>query len=250
MTTDLLNNRTARLLGEEAVHRLGQQRVILFGVGGVGSWCAESLVRTGIRHLTIVDPDCVAPSNVNRQLMATSQTLGQVKVQVLRDRLLAINPEAEITALQQSYTAETASSFALGEYDYVIDAIDSLQDKAHLILEACRARRPRLFASMGAALKLDPTRISVAEFWKVKGCPLAAALRRRFKQRKELPSRKFKCVFSDELLENRGETSEDPGTKARINGSLSHITGIFGFTLAGLVIEDVMRKVEEESTQA
>ena len=103
---------------------------------------------------------------------------------------------------------------------------------------------------MGAALKLDPTRISVAEFWKVKGCPLAAALRRRFKQRKELPSRKFKCVFSDELLENRGKTSEDPGTKARINGSLSHITGIFGFTLAGLVIEDVMRKVEEESTQA
>ena len=109
MTTDLLNNRTARLLGEEAVHRLGQQRVILFGVGGVGSWCAESLVRTGIRHLTIVDPDCVAPSNVNRQLMATSQTLGQVKVQVLRDRLLAINPEAVISALLQSYTAESAS---------------------------------------------------------------------------------------------------------------------------------------------
>ena len=163
------------LLGDEAMDRIAEKRVIIFGVGGVGSWCAESLVRSGIRKLTIVDSDHVSVTNINRQLMATTKTVGQVKVDALKERLLNINPSAEITALQQIFSAETASEFCLEEYDYIIDAIDSLKDKALLILMACQTKA-KFFSSMGAALKLDPTRIRTAEFWKVTGDPLARAL--------------------------------------------------------------------------
>lgn len=233
-------NRAERLLGAEAMQALGRKRVIVFGVGGVGSWCAESLIRTGIVHLTLVDSDTVCETNINRQLMATTETVGRVKVDALRERLLTINPEAEITARHCFYNAETAAEFDLSDYDYVVDAIDSLQDKALLILNACRSRA-RLFSSMGAALKLDPTRIAVAEFWNVKGCPLGAALRRKFKKRQQYPSRKFKCVYSDELLPNLGRNDEPLGYKAQINGSLAHITAIFGFTLAGLITEHIVK---------
>ena len=259
--------RAELLLGDEALQRLSERKVIIFGVGGVGSWCAESLVRSGVRCLTIVDSDRVCITNVNRQLMATMRTVGQVKVDALRERLLSINPKAEIVALQRIFTRETAEEFELNSYDYVIDAIDSLADKALLIELTCQTRA-RLFSSMGAALKMDPTRIRVAEFWKVTGDPLARALRNRFKRLKVFPKRKFQCVFSDELLENKGENAtcgtgqcmcpkatEGPGdpalvnhewcsSKAQINGSLAHITAIFGFMLAGLVVSDVVKKVE------
>ena len=254
--------RSELLLGNEVMERMAQKRVIVFGVGGVGSWCAESLVRSGIRQLTIVDSDRVCITNINRQLMATTKTVGMVKVEALRERLMTINPKAEITALQKIFTEETASEFNLDDYDYIIDAIDSLKDKALLILMACQTKA-KLFSSMGAALKLDPTRIQVAEFWKVKGDPLARALRNRFKKDKQFPKHKFQCVFSDELLKNLGHNAtcgteqcmcpkaqKGPGdpsllnhewcsSKAQINGSLSHITAIFGFTLAGLVVQDV-----------
>ena len=257
--------RAELLLGDEAMERIAQKRVILFGVGGVGSWCAESLVRTGIRHLTIVDSDRVCITNVNRQLMATTQTVGQVKVEALKERLLAINPSAEITALQQIFTEETAESFHIDEYDYIIDAIDSLKDKALLILLATQTKA-RFFSSMGAALKLDPTKIKTAEFWKVQGDPLARALRNRFKRDKQFPKHKFLCVYSDELLQNKGHNATcgteqcmcpkaklgpgDPNllnhewcsAKAQINGSLAHITAIFGFLLSGLVIQDAIKE--------
>ena len=256
--------RAELLLGDEAMSHIGEKRVIIFGVGGVGSWCAESLVRSGIKYLTIVDSDRVCITNINRQLMATSKTVGQVKVEVLRERLLSINPSAEITALQQIFTAETADSFDIGRYDYIIDAIDSLKDKALLILMATKTKA-KFFSSMGAALKLDPTRIKVAEFWKVQGDPLARALRKRFKRDNQYPKRKFLCVYSDELLENKGHNATcgteqcvcpkakngpgDPSllnhewcsSKAQINGTLAHITAIFGFMLAGLVIQDVVK---------
>lgn len=252
--------RTELLLGNEAVDHISKQRVIIFGVGGVGSWCAESLVRSGIRQLTIVDSDRVCITNINRQLMATTQTIGQVKVEALKERLLSINPSAEITALQKIFTEETAADFHIDEYDYIIDAIDSLKDKALLIEMACQTQA-KFFSSMGAALKLDPTRIQVAEFWKVKGDPLARALRNRFKKQKRFPKRKFQCVFSDELLQNKGQNATcgteqcmcpkaksgpgDPSllnhewcsSKAQINGTLAHVTAIFGFILAGLVIQ-------------
>lgn len=216
--------------------RIAEKRVIVFGVGGVGSWCAESLVRSGIRKLTIVDSDCVSVTNINRQLMATTKTVGQVKVDALKERLLAINPSAEITALQQVFSADTASQFGLEGYDYIIDAIDSLKDKALLILLACQSKA-KLFSSMGAALKLDPTRIKTAEFWKVTGDPLARALRNRFKRDKQFPKRKFQCVFSDELLENKKPI--DPEDKG--NGSIVHITAIFGLMLSGLVVQDAVK---------
>lgn len=252
------------LLGADMMEVIASKRVIIFGVGGVGSWCAESLVRSGIEQLTIVDSDRVCMTNVNRQLMATTKTVGKVKVDVLKERLLDINPAANITAIQDIYSAETAESFHLSSYDYIIDAIDSLKDKADLILRATKTDA-KLFASMGAALKMDPTKISVAEFWKVKGCPLAAALRRKFKHNKTFPSKKFQCVYSEELLRNRGENKscgtsqclcpkaqEGPGradllnhewctSKAQINGTIAHTTAIFGFTLAGLLIQDICK---------
>lgn len=257
--------RTRLLLGDETMERIDSVRVIIFGVGGVGSWCAESLVRSGVRRLTIVDSDRVCITNINRQMMATTQTVGQVKVEALKERLLTINPTAEIDARQQIFSEETADSFDLGEYDYIVDAIDSLKDKVLLIETACRTQA-RFFSSMGAALKLDPTRIRVAEFWRVEGCPLARALRQRFKKLKRRPERKFLCVFSDELLENKGRNTtcgtehcmcpkaqDGPGnaallnhewcsSKAQINGSLMHITAIFGLTIAGLVLQDIANR--------
>lgn len=245
-------DRTARLVGHEGLARLAGARVIIFGVGGVGGWTAETLVRTGITDLTIVDADRVATSNINRQLPALVSTVGQVKVDVLRRHLLDINPEARITAIHGLYTADTADSFTLTDYDYVIDAIDSLADKALLILNATRAMtagNTKFYSSMGAALKMDPSRIAVAEFWKVKGCPLAAALRRRFKKSGSYPARKFKCVYSDELVPNHPDYNPNDSAnpdgamtfnKVATNGSLMHITSIFGITLASLVIRDLL----------
>ena len=236
-------SRTTLLVGQEAQKKMADTRVILFGVGGVGSWCAESLIRSGIGHLTIVDADTVNATNINRQLPATTQTIDQPKVEVLRHRLEEINPTAQIHIIQTFYNAETADSFQLHSYDYIIDAIDSLESKAHLIYAATQTDA-RVFSSMGAALKMNPARIQVAEFWKVHGCPLAAALRRKLKQKKQYPVKKFYCVFSDELLENKGNTEQlttkinDQVTK-RVNGTLAHITAIFGFTLAGLVVQDI-----------
>ena len=253
------------LVGEQVMKKTADARVIIFGVGGVGSWCAESLVRSGVRHLTIVDSDRVCITNINRQLMATTKTVGRVKVEVLKERLLEINPNAEIDAQQKIYNEETAGSFNIGSYDYIIDAIDSLKDKALLILEACKTDAV-FYSSMGAALKMDVSKIGVAEFWKVKGCPLARALRGKFRKMKVRPAHKFKCVYSEELLQNIGHNSTcgtekcmcpkaktgpgDPSlvnhewcsSKAQINGTIAHVTAIFGFTIAGLVVNDLYQK--------
>lgn len=232
-------DRTALLLGKDGLERLRDSRIIVFGVGGVGSWAAECLIRTGVGNLTIVDPDMVSATNINRQLMATTATVGKPKAEVLKDRLLEINPEAEIKVRTESFTPESAHTFNLQSYDYVIDAIDSLKDKAELILLTTSVGVP-LLSSMGAALKLDPTRIHVAEFWDVKGCPLARALRQRFKRNKTYPKTKFKCVYSDELLQNVFTSSETCDYKAQINGSLCHITAIFGMTLAGIAVKGLI----------
>ncbi len=260
--------RTELLVGEDVLSSISQKSVIIFGVGGVGSWCAESLVRSGIRNLTIVDSDRVCITNINRQAMATTKTIGHVKTEALKERLLDINPEANIIALQKIYNEESADSFDLNAYDYVIDAIDSLKDKVLLITRACESRAV-FFSSMGAALKVDPLQIKVAEFWKVRGCPLGAALRNRFRRMRIKPAKKFQCVFSEELLENRGHNSTcgtgacmcpkakagpgDPdlvnhewcSSKAQINGTMAHITAIYGFMIAGLVIKDIYEKALE-----
>ena len=245
MITDPRFNRLRLLLGDETLSQIMQKRVIVFGVGGVGSWCAESLVRSGICNITLVDADKVCITNINRQLLATTSTIDGVKVEVMKRRLLDINPSAQVTALEKRYNESAAGEFNLNDYDYVIDAIDSLSDKALLIRNACDSTAT-LFASMGAALKTDSSRISTAEFWKVQGCPLAAALRRRFKKSKQLPSRKFRCVYSDEIFPNRGGEIDNDGSmtfnKASINGTLSHTTAIFGLKLAELVINDILKR--------
>ena len=227
---------------------LGNARVIIFGVGGVGSWCAEGLVRSGVTHLTLVDSDTVSVSNINRQLMATSRTIGQPKVEALRERLLDINPNADIIAIQRPYNEDTAESFRMEEYDYILDAIDSLKEKSDLILRATRTQAV-FFSSMGAALKVNPQGVKVAEFWNVRGCPLGAAIRKKFKQNHTWPGHKFRCVYDEEVLPNRGEAlaadatnSEWDGKKAQINGTTAHITAIFGMTLCGLVIGDIYEK--------
>jgi len=222
-------SRVELLLGKEALNQIKDKKVILFGVGGVGGWCAECLIRSGIHHLTIVDYDKVMPSNINRQLPANSETIGHAKVTILQEHFKKINPEAHVTAIEQVYNKETSHLFRLDDYDYVIDAIDSVPDKAHLILNASESNA-KLFSSMGAALKLDPTRIKTASFDKVQGDPLARALRQRFKKDR-FPSRKFTCVYSEERLKNRIED--------RANGSMMHVTAAFGLALAGLVINDV-----------
>ncbi|MFZ4456453.1 MAG: tRNA threonylcarbamoyladenosine dehydratase [Bacteroidales bacterium] len=266
-----LFQRSELLLGREKMNRIAQQRVIIFGIGGVGSWCAESLIRSGIRHLTIVDSDRVCITNINRQLLATTKTVGQVKTEALKARLLEINPKAEITALQKIYNKETHDSFDLNSYDYIIDAIDSLENKIHLIRMATQTDAT-FFSSMGAALKIDPTRVRVAEFWKVNGCPLGSVIRKRIRKG-DLPAKPFFCVYSDEVLENEGENDScgtekcmcpkakhGPGDqdlvdhewcslKAKINGTSSHIPAIFGFTIAGLVTQSINEKVTQERIQ-
>lgn len=240
-----MQRRTELLLGQENLAKLQRTRVLIFGVGGVGSWCAEALVRSGIRHLTIVDSDRVCVTNCNRQLMATGKTIGQVKVEALKERLLEINPDADITALQQIYSAETAEQFKMEEYDFIIDAIDSLKEKADLILRVTALPNVTLISSMGAALRTNPFAVRKAEFWNVKGDPLARALRNRFKRDKTFPRRKFQCVYSEEpAMQNQGpqdDLTQDTwgAKKAQTNGSLCHITATFGMAIAGMVVRQL-----------
>jgi len=253
--------RTELLFGKEKMKEIAHKKVIIFGIGGVGSWCAESLIRSGIRFLTIVDSDRICITNVNRQLHATMHTIGEVKTEALKKRLLEINPDAEITDIQKIYNASNHDQFNLDSYDYIIDAIDSLGSKVHLIRMATRTNAV-LFSSMGASLKLDPTQIRVAEFWKVQGCPFGSKIR-KYIRKGELPAKPFMCIYSEELLENRGSGSscgsdkclcpktksgigdqeladhEWCSRKAVINGTVAHITAIYGFTLAGLVIQHI-----------
>ena len=230
MMEDNIFSRSEGVLGADVMERMKHVRVIIFGVGGVGSWCAESLVRTGVHHLTIVDGDVVCASNVNRQMMATTKTIGMVKVDALKERLLEINPNAQIEVIHKMYTEDTANDFRLSDYDYIIDAIDSINDKMLLMLRACETSAV-FYSSMGAARKIDTSRIAVAEFWKVKGCPLGATLRRKFRATGTFPKKKFKCVYSEE--------QPSPVVGGGL-GSLHHITAIFGLTIASLVIKDMI----------
>lgn len=229
MIMDDFFSRSEALLGAEVMEALRAKRVILFGVGGVGSWCAESLIRTGLTHLTIVDGDTVQPSNVNRQLPATRETVGRPKVEVLKERLLTINPDAEIEAVAEFYhdDDENLKSKIL-HHQYLIDAIDSVDDKVHLILYASRVRGMKVFSSMGAALRFDPAKVTMGELMTIQGDALAKAVRARMKKIGLHPNKKIRCVYSTEQAQ-RCET----------RGSLMQVTATFGLTLASLVIRDI-----------
>ncbi len=229
MIMDDFFSRSEALLGAEVMDALRTKRVIIFGVGGVGSYAAEALVRTGLTHLTIVDGDTVQPSNINRQLPATRATLGTPKVEALKERLLAINPDAEIEAIAEFYhDADENLKSKIINHQYIIDAIDSVDDKVHLILYASRVRGMKVFSSMGAALRFDPTRVTTGELMTIQGDALAKAVRARMKKIGQHPNKKIRCVYSTEQAQ-RCET----------RGSLMQVTATFGLTLASLVIHDL-----------
>lgn len=262
-------SRLAMLAGESVVSKLQQTRIILFGAGGVGSWCAEALVRSGVGCLTLVDSDSICRTNINRQLQATSMNVGKVKVNELADRLREIHPDAEITSRKERYRRGEAEKFSLCTYDYVIDAIDSLSSKVDLIISAAEAG-VTTFTALGASCKIDPTRIRVSSLWNSQGCHLGKLVRKRLRRRKF--NGDLLCVYSEELLPpvDSGLSERDTGEcirprdvhgtpaggiapsdgrcgkKRQINGSAVHITGTFGFFLAGLVIQDVLRRARAE----
>ena len=230
------------LTGDGALAGLLRTRVILFGIGGVGSWAAEALIRSGIGHLTIVDGDVVCATNINRQLQATSLSVGRPKTAELGRRLREIRPEADIAELHAVFDATTANTFDLSAYDYVLDCIDTLACKVELIVRATRSDA-RLFTALGASCKLDPTSIRISSLWKSYNCPLGKYVRKRLRQqgfRDEVT-----CVYSPEEVRRIPEASIADGSTKPINGSAVHITGTFGFMLAGLVIQDVVRQADE-----
>jgi len=191
--------RLALIAGPKAMEKLASASVLVFGLGGVGSWCAEALVRSGIGKIGIADYDTVCVSNVNRQVQATSLSVGQPKAEALKQRLLEINPSCEITAWNEVFSKENAACFGIEKADYAIDAIDSLPFKLDLI-QICCASGVKLFSSMGMARKMDPTRIKIADFWKTAACPLARLVRAGLRKRGFTGS--FTAVYSQRRAAN------------------------------------------------
>ena len=226
----MLFSRSKALLGSEAMKRLTEARVLVVGVGGVGSWCAEALVRTGLGHVTLVDDDVVAESNVNRQCPATAATVGRPKVEAMAERLKAISPGCEVVSVSARYPSSSVSS--LKSFGLVIDAIDSVDCKAELILGATEAGVP-IVSAMGAALRFDPTKVKVTRFEKVEGDGLARALRQRFKKMGRFPKGKFSCVWSGEPPFSTSTSDLD---LKRPKGSLMQVTAVFGMCLASEAI--------------
>ena len=220
--------RIGALVGEKSLQKLANLRIIIFGVGGVGSVCAESLIRSGVCNLTMVDSDVVVESNINRQLPALNSTLGCPKVEVLRERFLDINPGAEIVALQARYSAETREQFVFKNYDVVIDAIDSLSPKTDLLVTASEAGC-RVFCSLGAAGKLDPTKVRTSSIWETTGCPLGKLVRNGLRKREFHGD--FMAVYSQEPSLLKGMAGEPV-----VLGSAMPVTATFGLALSSLVI--------------
>lgn len=263
MAVNPVFQRLQLLTGTPAIKKLNDIHVAVFGIGGVGSWAAEALVRSGVKNITLVDNDVVCITNVNRQLQATVRNVGKVKVEELKERLLLLNPHAQVHAVQKVYEPATADQFDLDAYDFVLDCIDSISCKVELIRRAA-ASRATLFSSMGAASKLDPTRIKVASIWETTGCPLARIMRHHLRQAGFKDD--FLTVYSPEVLPPAEQTSVACGThscmcpdftpedgsehrdwcstKKVINGSAVHITATFGMFLAGLVVQDVVQKAK------
>jgi len=221
-------SRTAQLIGEPAVNKLISSRVILFGVGGVGSFTAEALCRAGIGHITLVDGDVVSESNLNRQLVALTTTLGLSKAEVMKSRVLDINPDASVCAHTLFFDASTADRIDLSSFDYVVDAIDSVSSKL-LLIERCHALNVPCISCMGAGNKLDPTLFEVEDISKTSVCPLARVMRRELKNRGILH---HKVVYSKEPPVN-------PNGQ-RTPASISFVPSAAGLVLAGAVIRDLI----------
>jgi tRNA A37 threonylcarbamoyladenosine dehydratase len=249
--------RLSLITGAAGVERLAAASALVFGLGGVGSWAAEALVRSGIGSVTLVDSDAVCVTNINRQSEATTKTIGQFKADALACRLAEINPRCRIIPMRVAFSAETKDMFDFAAVDYVIDAIDSLENKITLIMESAAAGKT-LFSSMGMAQKLDPLQIRSADIWKTEGCPLARLVRAGLRTRGF--DGHFTAVYSQERLPRRAAPDVSCGTarcvcpktagarewcssKKVINGSAVTVTATAGFVLASLVIQDILRAV-------
>ncbi len=230
-------SRTEILLGADAMARLQSSKVAVFGVGGVGGYTVEALARSGIGHLVLIDPDDVGLSNINRQILATHASLGMLKVEAAKRRVLDINPEANVEIYPVFYTPETADSIDLSQFDYIVDAIDTVTGKLCLVQRAFDAGVP-IISCMGAGNKLDGTAFRVADISKTSVCPLARVMRKELKKR---GISHLKVVFSTEdALKPVGAEEEAAALgKRQIPGSTSYIPGIAGLLLAGEVIKDL-----------
>lgn len=228
-------SRSALLVGEEAIDRLQNSHVAVFGVGGVGGFAAEALCRAGVGKLSLFDPDEVSLSNINRQIIALHSTVGMPKVEAMRLRMADIAPEAEVFAHQVFYDASNADEFPIKEYDYVVDAIDSVSSKL-LLAERCAAAGVPLIAAMGAGNKLDPARFEVADISKTSVCPLARVMRRELKARGIYH---LKVVYSKEQPLTPAPAETAPGRR-QTPGSVSFVPGAAGLVLAGEVLRDLM----------
>lgn len=246
-------SRTELLIGHEGLERLKQSSVAIFGLGGVGAYAAEALCRAGIGRLSLVDFDDICLTNVNRQLHALDGTVGRAKAQVMAERLRLINPEADIIPYKDFYAADNSDFLLSPGYDYVVDAIDHITSKLHLIM-SCKARGIPIISSMGAAAKLDPTKVQVADISATHKCRMARSVRKLLK--KQGIASGVQVVFSTE--EYREQEGKDAGCKGNcicpnkdeqrfscehrrvILGSISYVPGIFGLTMAGVAVNDIL----------
>ena len=224
--------RSAMLLGEAAIDRLAKKRVAVFGVGGVGSFCIEALARAGVGTLMLFDSDDIAISNLNRQIIALHSTVGRPKADVMRERILDINPDAAVEVHKVFYTAENADRFDLSRCDYVVDAIDTVSSKLELIERATRLGVP-IISSMGTGNKLDPARFAIADIYKTSVCPLARVMRYELRRR-GIPA--LKVLYSTEPpLTPKTREAPAPGRR-QTPGSMSFVPPVAGLMIAGEVI--------------
>lgn len=228
-------SRTELLFGADKVAALKNKRVIVFGVGGVGGYVCEALCRSGVGHIDIVDNDTVSVSNINRQIIALSSTVGQNKVDVMEQRMKDINPEIEVTAFNTFYTPDTEGEIDLSGYDYIVDAIDTVSGKISLAVRA-EALGIRIISSMGAGNKTDPTAFKVADIYKTAVCPLARAMRTELKKRNV---RSLKVVYSEEKAITPDYPDEMKGERKLPPASCAFIPSVVGLIMASEVIKDL-----------
>ena len=221
-------SRTKMLLGEKAVELLQTKKVLVFGIGGVGGYVVEALVRSGVENFVLVDNDEVCESNLNRQIIATLDTIGKDKVDVMEERILSINPKAVVEKRKCFYLPENAADFDFTRYDYIVDAVDTVTAKIDIIVRAAEAKVP-VISAMGAGNKLDPTRFEVTDIYKTSVCPLAKVMRHELKKR---GVKKCKVVYSKEepVKSANGE---------RLPGSVAFVPSVAGLIIAGEVIKDL-----------
>ena len=227
------------LVGSAGLKTLADSSVAVFGIGGVGGYAVEALVRGGVGKLTLVDPDQICPTNINRQIHASEKSVGQVKVEVMAQRCREINPQVEVITHHCAYQQDNSESLLAIQYDYVLDCIDNITDKLYL-LQTCYQRGLAVISSMGAANKLDPTKIEVADISATKKCRLARTIRKEL--RKCGIERGIKTVYSTEEFRPLGGAGA--AERKPVLGSTSYLPPLFGLTMAGIVIQDLIGDID------